>query len=442
MSGTQIMNIICMFCVSYSIIRETSYSGIFWLVLIFTGKGSSRLGPAAGGIVCGFATALVVELLDSDLRIAPPYLRSKSLSKTSTLSKLSTSVKWCGIVNGNMQYETIPVLKKTRESWKQSEWLVYAVRQGWHMKSYCQLARSQNLLYAPNVYVNFIFADRFFNLQMEYNCLLLKDNRELAEMVADTFSGNGGYGNYSIKQTDQTAMSLSRLFVKIIKDGANREKSKTCLQCKDFNKHRPTTVQIIINVFECCPVSRVSSHVIIKGKKLNYGSEAWVHKDCSNKYNSPLPILQLNEYFQAYSAYCCIVIVRKCSLRVGKRMKTLLTFFEDSQWHVKRTTLKDNMLRYTGLDKELEEIQGIDGKVLPCLLTAYWRHYPDKASELLESCGRRTDSSLESDALRWTIEDENNFRAHAEVTQCLPGLDFLVPCVINILECSRLYRTA
>lgn len=111
---------------------------------IFTRQGSSRLGPAAGGIACGNSTVMVIELAESELHFGSTYYRGRGLSVSSIQTELSASAKWYGIVDGNIRHEAILVLMETHESWKNFRWLVTLVRPGIPIERYRQHARNQN----------------------------------------------------------------------------------------------------------------------------------------------------------------------------------------------------------------------------------------------------------------------------------------------------------
>lgn len=116
MSGAQYMYVHPMFYVLYKVIRETSNSYVLCLVSILTGEGLSRLGPAKGTSAWGTGTAMRMELGDSKLHFVFSRFVGKGLSETSIQTKLCTSTKWYGTVDGNIRHKSILVFfMKTHE---------------------------------------------------------------------------------------------------------------------------------------------------------------------------------------------------------------------------------------------------------------------------------------------------------------------------------------
>lgn len=65
-----------------------------------------------------------------------------------------------------------------------------------------------------------------------------------------------------------------------------------------------------------------------------------------------------------------VSILYEKAVRAVEKEKTFPAFITNNEWPVKKPTLSENMLKCTELYEELEEDQGNDRNVLPCLLNA------------------------------------------------------------------------
>lgn len=113
MSGAHYMKVSPMFSVPYAMKWKILYSSFLRFVSIYTGRSSSKFGLVSAGFAFDTSTALVAELVDSDLRTVFPYFKSKNLLEISIQSKLSATVESYRSVDGSIQHETIPVVMET-----------------------------------------------------------------------------------------------------------------------------------------------------------------------------------------------------------------------------------------------------------------------------------------------------------------------------------------
>lgn len=190
---------------------------------------------------------------------------------------------------------------------------------------------------------------------MAYDRLMSKDSLVTAAMVAEAFCRNKTYGSSFIKQTAQTAMSLPRSVINLIKEIADREGPEMCLQHDRFNKHSFSTVEDIMKIFSC-RLFPISLYIVVEFCNLFHGGKAWIPRLCSNKHNTSMPVRQQNEQFHARAAYNCVSFVQECH-QCSQRRKNILAFIKKSEWPVEMATLRENKLRCTELDEDWRKIK-------------------------------------------------------------------------------------
>lgn len=92
MSGAQQTNVNFMFSISNKMIIVILNSSVLYLLSIYTGQASFKLGSTAEGTARGKRTALVVEQTDRALHMFVFYFRGRGQLETSILSKLQAAL--------------------------------------------------------------------------------------------------------------------------------------------------------------------------------------------------------------------------------------------------------------------------------------------------------------------------------------------------------------
>ncbi len=391
-------------CVPFTSTRPVSRSGVLRLMDIFDGafNGQSING---GGIACGTDTPIVVKLTGTHLTHVGEYFRKKGYPEDEIKGRVQSRKQWYGIVDGEHSFLAIIGLIEKKKRWANYKWFVTVINSGFDIERYRQLARMQNERHSCRFHVELTFFDMISNMKTEYEKLRKVQKRVVGQDVVDAYCGYAvtSKKNSTLVQTANTAIRLPSKVITIIGEVTNAEHPELILSNTKFNDGSVTSTDEAMRQFDCrvfrnlLHLTSLKSAKAFMNAKHVKGEKAQVYTiyrvQDLYKQRSFSRSIQANEVGRQY----------ELALYSIEEEEKFLKFISPDEWPKEMNTIRQNLLQTVQLSEEVLLNHG-NKEVLPCLLTAYKRHVPEKfnikqkQAELTNNMKQKTCTGKNTDA--------------------------------------------
>lgn len=374
-------------CIPMYLSRRKSAIAVRKLKNIFTGKNSNT--NALSGIISGSPTAVVVELTGDLNPLVSKYFIDAGYAPEDVIEKKSTYNNWYGVIDGCQFHGALMELAEDNpKEWLGYKWKVLVVQSGKQLSDYRKLARNQNERNKQKYQFETTVYDLLHGLRLEYDELYnqaVKQSRTGRRgikvnhrEVARNYDGGQHIGNTYVKQAVTVASRLSHKAIEAIGTICNLD----CTDIMSNNDSSTSSVNEHVNSKDDCRLFKSFVHFwAFRSAKafmnaMNDGLEdAQVNTIHRLKYWS-----EANQYKSAQSK----IVVEQFKLAVFALQEEakFLKYINEDEWPANMDTTKENILRTTVLDQELNSNNGNDTDILPSILRCFTRLYPAKAKAI------------------------------------------------------------
>ncbi len=366
-------------CIPFSKIRHLTLSGIRRLEVSFLGKSHPKEGDyssyTSSGLTLGSDIPMVVNLTGSLKVYVHEHFKAQGLDSVCIRERIASRSTWYGIVDGLHSHAAITNIMKHHSSWKSFKWYVQILNSGFPVEKYRQLARIQNARHNPIYYVELTFYDVISNLRMEHERLKKLGYRSSGVETAEAYDGTLHKKNSTLQQIANLAIRLPRSVIHEMGLIVNQDHPDIALRSKQFNSRGATNEDEALSLGDCRVFRKFVNIGTLKGSSafMNCKNEQ-VQLHCLHRAKD---LSEMNE-FKSVKCSELTKMVKFCSLAVIEDEK-FKRFIEDETWPREMQDLRNNMLRTTLLDEELELNSVNETSIIPKLLEVYRKHFPDSS---------------------------------------------------------------
>ncbi len=264
------------------------------------------------------------------------------------------------------------------DRWKSFKWYVTLIKGGQSLHRYKQLSRMQNERHNVQFYVETTFYDKIYNLRMEYDRLKQERTNVSAPDVVKAFTGCKHIVEKRTRSMVQTAGAVIRIPMEVIHAIGtiiNSEHPDICLSSPNLNRFKYQTVDEVMSSEDCRVfrnfiniTSLKSSKAFMNGSKSDSGLSAQIntiYRAQTVSLENGFKPVQHETISKLYQMACDASI----------EVKKFEDFIFPDKWPSEMITLRNNALRTTILDDEMELNRG-NSKLLKSFMDSYKRHFP------------------------------------------------------------------
>ncbi len=408
--GASVMDLDPTACIPLCLIRGLSDNAILRLMSIFNGDANEdQHAVALTGMFTGTPTSLVVPLVDS-----LSYLVEETLSKTfedpiDLKFNIESHRKWYGIIDGNQFHGALMRLRvKIPAKWEGVKWKVIVLRPGHELSEYRKLAVVQNERNKQLYHYETTLPDMLISLRNIYDDLYtsrLKASRTGKKGVsvhhrdvAHIYDGGDHEKNTTVRQAVSVATRLTRATIEAISTIASMTCEDIILSSAELNKDNLKSVSLVMSTYDCRLFRKFLCTSTLRGARhfMNASREG---EDVAqeNAVHRARHWSELNGFRSVKSSVLNEqFMMAKLSLIEERKF---LEFIDEDTWPRHMDTIKENMLRTTICDKELQCNQGNSADILPSLWKCFKRLYPGRARGIETDAAndKRTESERSPD---------------------------------------------
>lgn len=408
-------------CIPLKLLREIQDNAVQKLKVILTGQSQS---PSAllSGFTSGSPTSIVVPLEGELENLLHAYWTSVLDTEEEVTNTILVHSKWYGIVDGNILHEAIMQLRSENPSqWSNFTWKVTVLRKNVSIEDMRRLARAQNERNKKHYTYEVTVFDLLSNLRMEYDTLIEERLKEAvptrssqtnakkkpticSREIAQRYDCGEHVSNTSVRQAASVAVKLSPRAIAAIGEVVNNSHPDLIMKSDEHNKHGLKTEKDIMGHHDCrlfksfvCFGALRSAKAFMKALDTDHEEEQvnTVHRIrhyCESNNFKPVQGRTISEQFEFAK------LARKEEL-------TFLNKIGSKSWPPNMETARENLLRTTQCDRELESNIGNDGDVLTTLWNCFKSLYPKKA-EAIEKGTTPLGNNLDEQTLPPTSEGD------------------------------------
>ena len=372
-------------CIPFTMTRPVSKSGVLKLMNLFDGlfDGSSING---GGISCGTDTSIVVKLDGVHLLHVCDYFKKKGYSESMIKERISSRKNWYGIVDGEHSHAAILRLIETKKRWAGYRWFVTIIKSGFNIEKYRQLARMQNERHNDQFYIETTFFDMISNMRTEYDKLRKVQSRVLGQDVVNAYCGYTvtSKKTSTLVQTANTAIRLPVSVVRAIGEVSNLEQPDLVLSSTKLNSKGATSVEEAMRMVDC--------RVFRKFLHVNSIRASKAFMNAKHKYGERAQVYAIYRVQDVYRQRCFSKAIQPDELTHQYEMalysieeeEKFCNYIAPDKWPAEMNTIRDNLLKTVQLSEEVSLNHG-NKEILPCLLSAFKRHFPTNYMAKMEA---------------------------------------------------------
>ena len=312
------------------------------------------------------------------------HFQNLGLCSDEAKEKINSRQEWYGIVDGVHRHTAIVELMNdenidVRSAWEKFKWPVTMLKGGFSLLTLKQLARSQNEKHSDCFYVEPTFYDVLSGLREEYDRLQSEKSAKkitIAE-VAAAYDGASHAKESTMKQIAATAARLSHPVIDTIGSIMNQELIElAAVQLAGQNRMDYTVTRETITSKVDCRVFRKfinitslkQSTIFMKaegehGEQIQINTLYRVREICQERRYKPVQHTVVSEQYKKASN------ALQEAIKFGK-------FLDSNTWPTDMEATRENLLRTTRLDNDVEENSGNDNEILPVLRSLYFKLYP------------------------------------------------------------------
>lgn len=371
-------------CIPFSKIRPLSSSGVQRLISSFLGSGYSNSSVHeeifhSGGFALGSDMPMVVQLEGALKCYVYDHFKSENMEGDELEERVRSRKEWYGIVDGLHSHAALTTIKNSHPKWFQFKWYVKVLNGGYTIEQYRQLGRVQNARHHPYFYVQLTLFDVLYNLRVEHESLKRDQKKCGGSETAQAYDGAQHAKNSTLQQKANIAIRLPLPVLEELGKIMNLDRPDIKLKQNLTNKNSARTESQLMQQ-EDCRVFR--SFLNINTLK---GSSAFMNAKGDESEQIQISALHRAKDLYLHSSMKTIKAENltsqfKLSNLAHLEQTKFLKFIEGKSWPNEMNDLRDNLLNTTMFDDQLEENSNNELSILPKLLDAYRRHFPDIAA--------------------------------------------------------------
>lgn len=403
-------------CIPLYLVRQSNRNTIEILKSILDGRCRSPKFMLSGA-VCASPSSIIVPL-QGELEI----LLDKQLELICDTKEDVTIMKhkhtlWFGIIDG-CQYHTAvtELMRDVPSKWGSYRWKVILVHGNSSREQYRQLARVQNERSKQIYNFECTVYDLHRGLRVEFDIVLeraVKKSRTgergakyTHREVAEQYDGGDHSSPTSIKQAVSVASRISWRTLDAIGEVVNQECADVIVHRADFNTFSLSSKQEVLAHQDC----RLFKSFVCFGA---FRSSKSFMSACSNGLeDAQVKTIYRMRHWSELHNYKPVqgkVITQLFDLAVSaiQEEEKFLRFIKEQEWPPNMETTKENLLRGTLCDKEIQLNRGNDTDVLDTIWKCFKRLYPARAKAIEEDVHSASNESSDGESTEDSGESSN-----------------------------------
>ncbi len=371
-------------CVPSTNICSLTTSGVRRLIRSFLGNESETKSVEdhthlTTGYYLGADLAMVVPFAPSMMGIVEEHFKKQGLSAAQVEERIKSRPQWYGIVDGLHSHTALTYIKNNYNGWDSFKWYVKILNSGFPIDKYRQLARIQNSKHDAAFFIELTLFDILYNLRLEHERLKREKKKCGGSETAQAYDGTRHARNSTLQQKANLSIRIPLAVLEEMGKIMNQDHPEMIMSSKSMNKKGAQTEDELMERTDCRLFRKFINIVTLKG------SSSFL-----NASGEKSEIIQINTLHRLKDHYMqasfktiqpeTLTFQFKLATMAQKEHDKFLKFIEDEKWPHEMRDMKDNLLRSTILDKDLEENSNNDTTILPKLLDCYRRHFPDTSA--------------------------------------------------------------
>ena len=335
---------------------------------------------------------MVVELSGALEYLIAEHFKQEGLNDSEIEEVISRHDRWYGIIDGGHSNEAVKHLCVNLEEWKNFKWFVTILSGGHSLERYRQLSRAQNSRHSPRFYVELTFFDELNNLRIEYDNLIRLQSKPSHVQVARKYFGTENVSN-TRKFLASMAIRLPQCTLNELGVIVNQDMPEECLKHDFFDSCGATSSDEIMATVDCRIFRKfVSLHSLRISTIFMNAAEPIEVRAQGNTLHRAKEYCLLNGLKTVQ--YSVINSQFKMALLALEEERKFLDYIGSDEWPPQMSTIRNNMLRSTLLDDEIEGNKGNEHTVLKSLRQSLLSISPN----LVIQCDERLKKATEINA--------------------------------------------
>ncbi len=371
-------------CIPFTKIRPLSSSGVRRLVSSFRGD-EAKLEPSdislyqSTGMALGSDIGMVVPLVGGLSQYVSEYFIEEGFRDEELQRKVKTRELWFGIVDGLHSHAALTFLKKNYSKWSQFKWYVKCLNSGFSIEKYRQLGRVQNARHHKHFYIELTLFDVLYNLKLEHEKLKREKRKCGGSETAHAYDGAQHARNSTLQQKANLSIRLPISVLEEMGSIMNKDHPEMILSSRSMCKRGAETVDQLMEREDCRLFRSFLTASTLKGSatfmNATGDSAVQLQVDCLHRVKD----LYAENGFKSIKPDD-LTSQFKFTQLADKECKKFLRFIEEEHWPKEMIDVRQNIMRTTVLNIDLEENAGNDNTILEPLLSSYRRHFPDSCT--------------------------------------------------------------
>lgn len=391
-------------CIPLYLYRKYSTNAVMRLISILSGEAAKLGGNVQlTGLASGPPTSIVVPLVGDLHYIVNEHLEKTFPTEEEIQAQYSRHSNWFGIIDGCFFHAATSYLcEKEPGEWSSFRWKLYVVRPGLELKDYRKLAVCQNEKNKAVYHYETTIFEMLHRLRSIYDEMhaarkklmsaesTLKSSSKSSKPrpitvphkeVAEEYDGGDHSTHTTVRQTVSVASRLSLDTIDAIGQVVGTTCADVILHNDSLNSRKLTSVNSVLSSYDCRLFKRFVSTSTLRGAR-NFmnavrGKNERAQVNCIfrlrhwcelNEYRSVRPNV-LNDQYR----YATLALTEE---------KKFLDAINASDWPSELTTTRENILRSTVFDNDLEINEANTTDVLPAIWASFKRVFPARAKAL------------------------------------------------------------
>lgn len=380
-------------CIPLYLMRGRIRNAVAFLRSAITGKYKCSTQMLTG-YVSGAPSSVVVPLEGCLSHLVDEYFTSLRYSEANVAAQSSSQPVWYGIIDGCQLFGAFSEEMALNPSkWSSFLWKVIVVQPGRSIEEYRQLARVQNERSKSIYHYECTLYDLLCGLRQEYDTLYAEIRKHCPsgdrgtkvpqKDVAHRYDGGDHSSNTSVKQAVTVASRLGWKTIKTLGEVINMECADIIAQTAELNVHSLTSTSEVLAQQDC----RLFRSFLCFGALR--ASKAFMAAIENNQEDAQVNTIYRIKHWCELHRYKPVqskVISQQFQLAIWalKEEQKFLNAIDDENWPPNMETARENLLRTTVCDKEIEQNCGNDGDILDSVWKCFSRLFPARARSIEE----------------------------------------------------------
>lgn len=358
-------------CIPLTKVRRIVRGGVTRLKHIFHQSGYNA-GPD---------NAVLVELkgsLEGEIRT---HFSTRGLRGQEMTEMIESKPVWYGIVDGEHTHAALTELSvEYPQRWDGFEWPVQLLQSPSSMNVMRQLARATNDRHNERSYIETTLFDRLYGMRREYDSLCVERGQRKPPSGAEVANAYDGGRHVStnirtLQQTAQTAIRLDMAVIEELGDIMNSEHPEIVVKLEGMSiSTEEVTAQRDCRIFKkYITLNSLRSSPAFMSDRNTKSQIDTLHR---------LMNLYIRNGFKSVSKD--VSTQYQLALDADRESKKFKTFLGKDSWPQELIPIQKKLFTETIFDEELVENRGNDLHLLPSLLSAYRRRFPQLVEQRLQ----------------------------------------------------------